>query len=52
MSENIRFHADTVVGTAQTYADDPEVLDRAYEKGWSYQRFARSRALERSATTE
>ena len=28
------------------------VLERAYQKGWSYQRFARSRALERSATTE
>lgn len=28
------------------------VLERAYEKGWSYQRFARSRALERSATAE
>ncbi len=28
------------------------VLERAYEKGWSYQRFARSRALERNATAE
>jgi hypothetical protein len=32
MSENIRFHADTVVRTAQTYAEDPEVLDRAYDE--------------------
>ena len=28
------------------------VLERAYEKGWSYQRYARSRALERSATVD
>jgi hypothetical protein len=30
MAENIRFHADTVVRTAQTYADDPQILDRAF----------------------
>ncbi len=28
------------------------VLERAYERGWSYQRFARSRALERSTTAQ
>ena len=27
------------------------VLERAYEKGWSYQRFARSKAIERSQTS-
>jgi hypothetical protein len=31
MRENIRFHADTVVRTAQTYSSDPEVLDLAFE---------------------
>jgi hypothetical protein len=32
LRENARFHADTVVRTAQTYADDAEVLESAHQE--------------------
>lgn len=42
------FNTDAVVERQRMLNATGLVLDRAYEKGWSYQRYARTKAIERN----
>lgn len=46
------FKTDALVERQRMLNATGLVLERAYEKGWSYQRFARSKAIERSLAGE
>ena len=46
------FKTDAVVERQRMLNATGLVLDRAYEKGWSYQRYARTKAIERNRRRE